>query len=483
MDFDPASQVKAWAPLLDRLGLPAAASLEIAERARLHGVSFMRELRAAGVVTDDLICRTLAAELGVAALDSVDPDALIVRDQEAFVMLASAAETLPLTIARFGGRSVLLALERLDLGKMRRWLAEAPELARRMCIASPLALREALLVRFRPQLINFAVNRLWQRRPEWSARTPLNCWQGFALGVLVAGGPIAVAAAPEAAMLAVHLIATCSFLACAGLRFAALSQRVAEVPVTKLEPAAAAELPVYSVLVALYRETEMVPQLLVALGRLVWPRSKLEIKLVCEADDAATLAAIQAAGPLRPGVEVIKVPRLGPRTKPKALAYALPAASGELIVLYDAEDRPHPLQLREAWQAFQAAPPELACLQAPLVITNAGDGLFPRLFAVEYAALFRALLPWLAARRLVLPLGGTSNHFRRSALDKVGGWDPYNVTEDADLGIRLVRCGYRSATLKRPTLEDAPPTLRVWLPQRTRWLKGYLRPPKMELSI
>jgi len=125
--------------------------------------------------------------------------------------------------------------------------------------------------------------------------------------------------------------------------------------------------------------------------------------------------------------------------------------------------------------AFQAAPPELACLQAPLVITNAGDGLFPRLFAVEYAALFRALLPWLAARRLVLPLGGTSNHFRRSALDKVGGWDPYNVTEDADLGIRLVRCGYRSATLTRPTLEDAPPSLRVWLPQRTRWLKGYLQ--------
>lgn len=74
-----------------------------------------------------------------------------------------------------------------------------------------------------------------------------------------------------------------------------------------------------------------------------------------------------------------------------------------------------------------------------------------------------------------IPLGGTSNHFKLAELNKLGAWDPYNVTEDADLGIRIYRAGYRCGTITRPTQEEAPPIFSVWLPQRTRWMKGWMQ--------
>jgi cellulose synthase/poly-beta-1,6-N-acetylglucosamine synthase-like glycosyltransferase len=157
------------------------------------------------------------------------------------------------------------------------------------------------------------------------------------------------------------------------------------------------------------------------------------------------------------------------------LAYALPITSGEFVVLFDAEDHPHPWQLVEAWQRFRAGGDRLACLQAPLEISNRHGSLLSRMFFFEYSALFRGLLPWLARYELLLPLGGTSNHFRREALERLGGWDPHNVTEDADLGVRLVRFGYRAETISLPTLEDAPEDFRTWLPQRTRWFKGWFQ--------
>lgn len=202
------------------------------------------------------------------------------------------------------------------------------------------------------------------------------------------------------------------------------------------------------------------------------PRDRLEIRLACEADDTATLDAIKACG-LPAHIQIIEVPPAGPRTKPKALAYALQMVGGEFVALYDAEDEPHPMQLVEAWLRFRSSGPDLAAVQAPLEISNRDDTLMARMFAFEYAGLFRGILPWLSDRRLMLPLGGTSNHFRRGALDEVGGWDPFNVTEDADLGMRLTRFGYHAEVISCPTLEPAPKHLSVWLPQRTRWFKGW----------
>jgi glycosyltransferase XagB len=169
------------------------------------------------------------------------------------------------------------------------------------------------------------------------------------------------------------------------------------------------------------------------------------------------------------------VPRRPPFTKPKALSYALNAARGAYVVIYDAEDRPHPAQLREAYAAFRKNGPRLACVQAPLVITNADRSWIAAIFALEYAGLFRGFLPFLAKGRLPLPLGGTSNHFDTGILREAGAWDPYNVTEDADLGLRLSRMGYRLDVITRPTFEDAPTQFNVWLKQRTRWFKGWLQ--------
>ena len=151
------------------------------------------------------------------------------------------------------------------------------------------------------------------------------------------------------------------------------------------------------------------------------------------------------------------VPDLHPRTKPKALNYALPLARGDYLVIYDAEDRPERDQLRKALAAFRQGPPNLACLQAKLNLYNADDNWLTRQFTIEYCALFDGLLPALERLRLPIPLGGTSNHFRVAALKWLMAWDPFNVTEDADLGTRLARSGYRcQVPLRHHAFEEAP---------------------------
>ena len=172
---------------------------------------------------------------------------------------------------------------------------------------------------------------------------------------------------------------------------------------------------------------------------------------------------------------MIPVPAEGPRTKPKALNVALPFARGTFTVIYDAEDRPEPNQLRHALQAFRAGGDDLACVQARLCIDNTSDSWLARLFTAEYAGQFDVFLPGLAAMRLPLPLGGSSNHFYTATLRAVGGWDPYNVTEDADLGMRLARFGYRSDVINSTTYEEAPAQFGPWLRQRTRWFKGWMQ--------
>jgi cellulose synthase/poly-beta-1,6-N-acetylglucosamine synthase-like glycosyltransferase len=175
----------------------------------------------------------------------------------------------------------------------------------------------------------------------------------------------------------------------------------------------------------------------------------------------------------RPAITVAICPPGIPRTKPRALAYGLAFARGDLVTVFDAEDRPHPSQLRLAAAAFAAGPDHVACLQARLEVDRVRTGL-QRQFAIEYAVLFEGLLPWLGAHHLPLPLGGTSNHFRRDALEMALGWDPWNVTEDADLGIRLMRYGFTVDVLDSATAEEAPRTVAVWLRQRRRWMKGWM---------
>jgi len=232
-------------------------------------------------------------------------------------------------------------------------------------------------------------------------------------------------------------------------------------------------LPFYSILVPLYREADMARQIIEALKALSYPRARLEAILVVEADDQATRKALYAARPPR-WMRIMTAADGQPRTKPRACNLALAQAKGDLVVVYDAEDRPHPHQLLEAAKAFAEGGPKLGCLQAPLRIPTC-QGFFARQFALDYAVQFETLLPALVRAGRPIPLGGTSNHLRTDVLRALGGWDPYNVTEDADLGFRLAYSGYGTALLRLPTYETPTRSFRAWLPQRARWLKGYLQ--------
>ncbi len=234
-------------------------------------------------------------------------------------------------------------------------------------------------------------------------------------------------------------------------------------------------LPIYTILVPLYRESsDVMTRLIHSLSALDYPRDKLDIKFICEGDDHSTIEALKALRP--PGLmQIITVPPSTPRTKPKACNVALQQIRGEFLVIFDAEDAPAQDQLKLAVAMFRAGNAHLACLQGSLNYYNRNENLLTQLFAIEYSALFRISLPALERLRMPIPLGGTSNHLRVSTLVEAGGWDAFNVTEDADLGIRLAYLGYETRMLPSLTLEEAPITLRAWLMQRTRWIKGYIQ--------
>lgn len=314
---------------------------------------------------------------------------------------------------------------------------------------------------------------LAESAPQFSARRVLTGPQGLLLYAAASAALGAFALAPPIA--ATVIVGTlvffflASFVLKAWLFLAGAGAARAPIETHRDTP-----WPSYSLLVPLYREAAIVPALVRALVRLDYPADRREILFLVEQDDMTTRAAL-AEDPLPPGSHIVAIPSVGPRTKPKALAYGLSFARGEHVVVFDAEDQPEPDQLKQAAAAFARMPADVACLQARLNVYNARENVLTALFALDFCLWFDALLPGLERFGAPMPLGGSSNHFRRAALEAAGGWDPYNVTEDADLGLRLARLGQRVATLASTTFEEAPVTLAAWLSQRTRWMKGYLQ--------
>ena len=245
---------------------------------------------------------------------------------------------------------------------------------------------------------------------------------------------------------------------------------------------AAHELPTYTIIVALYHEHEVVADLAAALEAIAYPRSRLAVLFVIEADDDRTRHALLALD-LPQRFTILTAPAGTPRTKPRALNVALRLVRSDYVTIFDAEDRPSPTQLRAAAERFAQLDDRIACLQASLVIDNADESWLTRLFALDYATLFDVINPFLASANMVMPLGGTSNHFRVAALKACHGWDAWNVTEDADLGIRLARLGYGLASLTSDTGEEAPVTFKAWLHQRRRWQKGWMQTALVHLRF
>ncbi|EAQ04999.1 Glycosyl transferase, family 2 [Pseudooceanicola batsensis HTCC2597] len=232
-------------------------------------------------------------------------------------------------------------------------------------------------------------------------------------------------------------------------------------------------LPVMSILVPLYREDRVASVLPRRLERLDYPRARLDVIFVLEESDDVTRAALAAAA-LPPWIRIVTVPDGQPRTKPRAMNYALDFCIGDIIGIYDAEDAPEPDQLRKVAAGFAAASGETACLQGALDYYNAAENWITRCFTIEYNTWFRLVMPGMAKLGFAVPLGGTTAFFRRDALEAVGAWDAHNVTEDADLGMRLARAGYRTRVIDTATGEEASARPVSWVRQRSRWLKGYL---------
>ena len=235
-----------------------------------------------------------------------------------------------------------------------------------------------------------------------------------------------------------------------------------------------ADLPIYTVLVPVFREARIVGRLVENLGRLDYPAEKLEIIILVEEEDDETRDAIAVSDPPDNFI-VVTVPKGTPQTKPRACNVGLEVARGEYLVIYDAEDAPEADQLKKTVIAFARSSPETVVMQASLNYFNAHENVLTRLFALEYSYWFDYMLAGLDVRDLPIPLGGTSNHFRTSALRELGGWDPYNVTEDADLGIRASALGYRVGVVDSTTMEEATSRMGVFIGQRSRWIKGYMQ--------
>lgn len=392
------------------LGIGKPALVAAFLKARQHGTTIERELIAEGVLDPHIFYEAMAEFLGLPYLDTINPANVFLTETidtqlAGGPLLRLSRPSLPAML--------VMAPEARHALTLRDRISSSPDMRAGLAVAAPQTIRDAIWQANSHARIEAVSSRLFGDAPAFSARVVVSGWQGYALGAFSVSLPLAVLAWPELALFLMHIGLSMIYLLAIGFRAAALRFGAKEAGRLPAVPAASqnAPLPVYTVLVAAYHEAHMAPQIIAALDRLDWPKSLLDIKIVCEADDRATIAAMREHA-RSAHYEVVEVPPQGPRTKPKALDYALCGARGDYVVIFDAEDRPHPRQLREAHARFLAGPQTLGCLQAPLTISNAGASRIAALFALEYAGQFRSLLPLLARLGLPMPLGGTSNHFR-----------------------------------------------------------------------
>jgi cellulose synthase/poly-beta-1,6-N-acetylglucosamine synthase-like glycosyltransferase len=349
----------------------------------------------------------------------------------------------------------------------------------RQVVTTDWDVQRAIRTVWREELVHDAVHSLAERRPEESASTVF-IWQQVALAAAVVAATVAgLVFAFATTMLIVVAVVNLTVALAVGTK-AVIStvgtayETVEQVTDAEVAALTDAELPHYSILVPVYKEAGIVGLLMRNLAALDYPREKLEILLLLEEDDPETLAAALAAAP--PDlVRIIVVPHSMPKTKPRACNVGLVFARGEYVVIFDAEDRPDPDQLKKCIVAFRKGGDDLVCVQAALNYFNAKENLLTRMFTLEYSSWFDYTLAGLDKLRLPIPLGGTSNHFRTDLLRELGGWDPFNVTEDADLGIRASARGHRVAVVNSTTYEEANMAVGNWIRQRSRWIKGYMQ--------
>lgn len=331
---------------------------------------------------------------------------------------------------------------------------------------------------FEKPLLHKAVNLIREQNPAQSASTVFTRPQKIAAGLfavaLIAGVLLDYILTLQVIVVFFSIVYVVGIFYKLVISLASFANSRHGVTQAHLAELSDAELPIYSILVPVYKEPEVVPRLLKALARMDYPKEKLDVLVLMEADDSATIESAKAARP--PSFfRFIIVPDSLPRTKPKACNYGLNFCRGKYVTIYDAEDVPEPDQLKKAVAAFEHGGEKLICVQAALNYFNSTENYLTRMFTLEYSYWFDTLLPGLDRLGLPIPLGGTSNHFRLEALWKLLAWDPFNVTEDADLGIRASSQGYTVGVIRSTTYEEANKAFKNWIRQRSRWIKGYMQ--------
>ncbi|MBV9170882.1 MAG: glycosyltransferase [Chloroflexi bacterium] len=456
-------------------------SRQLAEALQMHratGVPVGQALVNLGFTSDVEVMQTVASQRGVPFLDlrSEPPDPrvahLLPRDVVARLRVLPVREDV-----RDG--TVLLACTEIpsaaQLAELERSMGRTPE----PVIVAPSALDQTLHEVYRDHDLDYSGNDLASRQPENSAKRVLSRAQQafFAILVVSIGAGLLLQPVYTGTLLAVGVTLFYVFCSAYKLYLTSLAfarKREVQVPHEEIAALDDRELPVYTVLVPLYRETEVLPVLVDAITRLDYPKPKLDVRILLEEDDVETRAAVLASD--LPGYFTpVVVPKGTPKGKPRACNYGLIHARGEYVVIYDAEDLPDRDQLKKALLAFKKGDDRLACVQAKLNYFNRDQNILTRWFTSEYSMWFDLLLPGLGASGAPIPLGGTSNHFRIDQLRKLGAWDPYNVTEDADLGIRLHKAGSKTVVVDSTTYEEANSETFNWILQRSRWIKGYIQ--------
>ncbi len=381
--------------------------------------------------------------------------------------------------ARRGSRLLVATAEKPNPALLERIRATLPKASVELYVTTEWDIDYAIRHCFRHHILDRAVHGLYYRNPAECAFTVLTFWQYLALALILISLVLGLYFSLRETLIVLNFLVNVAFLGSVlfkfGVSLAGAKYDQIE-PITEAEVAALQEedLPTYTILVPAYREANVIPLLLANLRRLDYPPEKLEILLLLEEDDHQTIEAARAANPPQQ-VTFVFIPKGQPQTKPKACNVGLFFARGEYLVIYDAEDRPDPDQLKKAVIAFRKGPPNLVCVQAALNYYNHDENFLTRMFTLEYSYWFDYMLPGLDKLRLPIPLGGTSNHFRTDVLRQLGGWDPFNVTEDADLGIRAAANGYVVGVINSTTYEEANNHLWNWIRQRSRWIKGYLQ--------
>lgn len=444
-------------------------------RARRLGIGADRVLILGGVIDEQAYLQRLAFHTGIAIenFSKIGQGDLPLRPRD----ILQGAELGLIRFWRDGRPIWTVAPRHLAARTLYRLLASYPELTNQLRLAPSSRLHQFLLHQTSDVIGRAAAQGLRRRFPKMSAAPAVAARPHWRRHLQRCKGPFGIAALmllpPIVALDVWSVVLALWFLAFIALRFC--GSFMPRPPQPKLRRLRDDQLPVYTIIAALYREAKSVAPLMQAIDELDYPREKLQVILALEPNDLATRAAVVRLGPM-PHVQVLIASATDPRTKPKALNCALPFARGSFTVVFDAEDRPDPGQLRAALDAFRSHDADVACVQASLCIDNDNkDSWLSRTFAAEYAGQFDVFLPGLAAMGMPLPLGGSSNHFHTATLRDVGGWDAWNVTEDADLGFRLARFGYRSVTFDSTTKEEAPIRFKAWLGQRTRWMKGWMQ--------